>query len=118
MVIFILTIGTIFIYNLNGYVLKDMKMQKFNEFKGVYYVFLLNPIATHVYMISSSKQGLISKWIPAYMESYLVEFSIFIQLAISIVLIGLSGLHLDSRTFTEIVPVFQNLKKHKKRKTL
>lgn len=111
-VIFALTVGTIAIYNLNGYVLEDMEINKFNEFNCIYYVFLLNPIATYVYMISSSMQGMVAEWIPTYIQKYWVEFSIFIQLMVSIGLLCLATLHLNSRTVSLKIPFM------KKRKTL
>lgn len=111
--ILLITIGTVVIYNLNGFVLEDMKLHSAREFNGGYYMFLINPLATYVYMFSNSRQGGITKWIPTYMKNNWVEFSIFIQLAISVVLLGVSAMHLDPRAKDTKLPFW-----HKKRKTL
>ena len=114
-VILLITIGTIVIYNLNGYVLEDMKVHSANEFNVVYYTFLFNPLATYVYMFASTRQGTISTWIPTYMENNWVELSIFFQLAISVVLLGVSAIHLDPRSVDSKLTFWH---RNKKRKTL
>ena len=114
-VILLITIGTIVIYNLNGYVLEDMKVHSANEFNVVYYTFLFNPLATYVYMFASTRQGTISNWIPTYMENNWVELSIFLQLAISVVLLGVSAIHLDPRSVDSKLTFWH---RNKKRKTL
>lgn len=114
-VILLITIGTIVIYNLNGYVLEDMKVHSANEFNVVYYTFLFNPLATYVYMFASTRQGTISTWIPTYMENNWVELSIFLQLAISVVLLGVSAIHLDPRSVDSKLTFWH---RNKKRKTL
>ncbi|HAU86476.1 MAG TPA: hypothetical protein DCW90_13570 [Lachnospiraceae bacterium] len=114
-VILLITIGTIVIYNLNGYVLEDMKVHSANEFNVVYYSFLFNPLATYVYMFSSTRPGTISNWIPTNMKNNWVELSIFFQLAISVVLLGVSAIHLDPRSVDTKLTFWH---KSKKRKTL
>lgn len=114
-VIVLITIGTIVIYNLNGYVLEDMKVHSANEFNVVYYSFLFNPLATYVYMFSSTRPGTISNWIPTNMKNNWVELSIFFQLAISVVLLGVSAIHLDPRSVDTKLTFWH---KSKKRKTL
>ena len=115
-VILLITIGTIVIYNLNGYVLEDMKVHSANELNGIYYTFLFNPLATYVYMFSNTRQGAIADWIPTYMENNWVELSIFFQLAISVALLGVSAMHLTPGTVDTKLPFWH--KKNKKRKTL
>lgn len=114
-VILLITIGTIVIYNLNGYVLEDMKVHSANELNVVYYSFLFNPLATYVYMFSSTRPGTISNWIPTNMKNNWVELSIFFQLAISVVLLGVSAIHLDPRSVDTKLTFWH---KSKKRKTL
>lgn len=114
-VILLITIGTIVIYNLNGYVLEDMKVHSANECNVVYYSFLFNPLATYVYMFSSTRPGTISNWIPTNMKNNWVELSIFFQLAISVVLLGVSAIHLDPRSVDSKLTFWH---KSKKRKTL
>ena len=114
-VIVLITIGTIVIYNLNGYVLEDMKVHSANELNVVYYSFLFNPLATYVYMFSSTRPGTISNWIPTNMKNNWVELSIFFQLAISVVLLGVSAIHLDPRSVDTKLTFWH---KSKKRKTL
>lgn len=90
-----ITLGTIFIYNFNSYLLEDIHFISHDRINMIYYLFLLNPIATYVYIISDTNQTIMAEWIPKYMRSNWVELSIFVQLAVSILLIGLAALKLN-----------------------
>ena len=90
-----ITLGTIFMYNFNSYFLEDIHFISHDRINMIFYLFLLNPIASYVYIISDTNQPIMSEWIPKYMRSNWVELSIFVQLAVSILLIGLAALKLN-----------------------
>ncbi|SES80032.1 ABC transporter permease [[Clostridium] polysaccharolyticum] len=109
----LITVGTIVLYNLNGYMREDMRIHNANEFSGIYYMFLLNPLSTYVYMFFGSRQSGIVEWVPAFMQSDWIEFSIFIQMLTSMTLIGISSYVLKMHGFKKSF-----LPKSRKRKTL
>lgn len=96
-VLVLITVGTILLYNLNGYVLEDIKLYNQNERNVVYYLFLLNPIATYVYMVSPD-YSVISSWIPTYMQHNWVELSVFLQLGVSLLLLGIASIKLNPQS--------------------
>lgn len=109
--IVLVTVGTIVIYNLNGYVLEDMKLNGGQELNGVYYLFLLNPIATYVYMISSTNQSVMINLIPTYMQNNWVELSVFVQLGVSLMLIGASSMKLSPKPAKAQIKFWNPIKK-------
>lgn len=111
----IITIGTLFIYNLNYYVIQDIQVvQNVAEAtRKQAYLFLLNPMATFVYIISqtSQEQYQYIKWFPKVVEAHWVELSIFSQMVFSLFFILLSSIKLN--------PLSESIfrKRNKKRKT-
>lgn len=114
MSIIIGTIGTIVLYNLNLFVLEDMKLYYIAKIaaKTSRFIFLLNPVATFVYINASFAESNLAQWFPNVKESYWIELSIFLQMISSLLFIGISSIKLNplSEGFTR--------KNHKKRKTL
>lgn len=117
-----ITLGTIFIYNFNSYLLEDIHFISHDRINMIYYLFLLNPIATYVYIISDTNQVIMAEWIPKYMQSNWVELSIFVQLSVSVLLISLASLKLNpiqSKTYkNQLYKRVLHKKKLKKGKTL
>lgn len=115
----IMTIGTLLIYNLNYYVLQDIQVVQSvaESTKKQAYLFLLNPMATFVYIISQTNQEQYQyiKWFPEVVETHWVELSIFSQIVFALILILLSSIKLNP--LSENLFRKTNKKRNKKRKT-
>ncbi len=94
-VIMFITLGTILIYNLNVYFLEDMRLSNLHEMKGLYYMFLMNPLATYVYVFASPARIGGYNLIPYRIQDNWIELSIFFQLSASILLVCASARRLE-----------------------
>lgn len=112
--VLVITIGTVVIYNLNLFVLEDMKLYYVAKIvaKVSRLIFLFNPVATFVYINTASNQSSLAQWFPVESQSNWIEFSIFVQMVTSLLFIGISAMKLN--------PLSDNFmkRKNKKRKTL
>lgn len=114
-----MTIGTLLIYNLNYYVIQDIQVVQniVEATKKQAYLFLLNPMATFVYIISQTnkEQYQYIKWFPEVVETHWVELSIFSQIVFALFFILLSAIKLNP--LSENLFRKTNKKRNKKRKT-
>lgn len=113
------TYGFLLIYNLNYYVIQDIQVVQniVEATKKQAYLFLLNPMATFVYIISQTnkEQYQYIKWFPEVVETHWVELSIFSQIVFALFFILLSAIKLNP--LSENLFRKTNKKRNKKRKT-
>lgn len=115
----VITFGTIVIYKLNHYILEDMRMAAIGDGQTLPWMFLLNPVATYCYIVLEYSNGMAVSWFAETSQEYWVECSIFVQLAISILLIWVSAMRLSPpKKRIKINFKHLNYNRNKKRKTL